>query len=83
VGKTPEQVRRKTPKIEKYIESLPDKYISAVGICRACQGAKTAECWRRFTMNTKDRNYFFCNSAWWGFPAALDAIPHIIRAYSV
>jgi len=83
VGKTPEQVRRKTPKIEKYIESLPEKYIGAVGICKGCQGSKTTECWRRFAVNAKDKNYFICNNAWWGFPAELDAIPHIVGAYKI
>jgi len=83
VGKTPEQTHRKIPKIEKYIESLPEKYINAIGECRGCQGAKTAECWRRFRVSTKSKNYFICNNAWWTFPAELDAILHIVRAYHV
>jgi len=83
VGKTPEQTHRKIPKIEKYIESLPEKYLNAIGECRSCQGAKTTECWRRFKVSTKDKNYFICNNAWWVFPAELDAISHIIKAYHV
>ena len=81
VGKTPEQVHRKIPKIKQYIESLPEKYMNVVGKCRGCQGTKTTDCWRRFTINTKDKQYFICNNAWWGFPAELDAIPYIVKSY--
>ena len=83
VGKTPEQIHRKTKKIEEFIESLPDKYLSAVGKCRECGGEQAADCWRRFTINAKDKKYFICNNAWWGFPPEIDAIPYIIAACKI
>jgi len=83
VGKTPEQVRRKIPQIEEFIESLPEKYSNAVGKCRGCQSTETTECWRRFALNTADKKYFICNNAWWAFPAEIDAIPYILQGCKI
>jgi len=78
-----EKACKKLPKIESFVESLPDKYINAVGKCRECKGAQAKDCWRRYAVTAKDKKYFICNNAWWTFPPEIDAIPYIVRAYKI
>ena len=71
---------KKADKITKLIESFPPEFYNSIARCRGC---KKGGCDHRISVTAAGEKYVLCNIAWWGFPPVVDAVPYIVKAYTI
>lgn len=65
-------------KNEKYLETLPEKYINLIRDNAKCRGCRKGECGRRYVGELFDKKAVWCNTTRFRFPSEVGDIPYVI-----